>query len=190
MSLYETLKVTPNADADDIKRAYRQRAKETHPDSGGDSARFTEICLAYSILSDPLKKRQYDESGTIDPLGNAIAQFAFDAIIAATVQLSQFGLSPAYANLTAEAANILTNQLAQVKQNRLQALAGLKVVAKYAHRFKTLKGETSLRKLLEAGEARHKQNYDTQVACLQGAIELLKLHRFERDESRAQTRPW
>ena len=47
---WEVLGLAPGADLDAIKRAYRQRALETHPDRGGDEARFLEIQRAYERL--------------------------------------------------------------------------------------------------------------------------------------------
>jgi DnaJ-class molecular chaperone len=62
--LYQTLGVSPDADADAIKRAFRKLAKENHPDTHpGDKAaeeRFKSVSQAYEILSDPEKRRRYD----------------------------------------------------------------------------------------------------------------------------------
>lgn len=64
---YEVLGIDKSADAETIKRAYRQQAKKYHPDlHPGDAAAekcFKEVNEAYSILSDPEKKAQYDQYG-------------------------------------------------------------------------------------------------------------------------------
>jgi curved DNA-binding protein CbpA len=67
MSLYDTLGVSPTASADDIKKAYRRQAMKWHPDRNPDNRsaaeiRFKEIGHAYSVLSDPIKRRAYDEA--------------------------------------------------------------------------------------------------------------------------------
>jgi molecular chaperone DnaJ len=59
-NLYEILGIDRNATQDDIKKAYKKKARETHPDVGGSEEEFKLVNEAYSILSDPQKKNQYD----------------------------------------------------------------------------------------------------------------------------------
>ncbi len=64
---YQTLGVEKGAGDDEIKRAYRKLAKKYHPDMNpGDKAaeqKFKDVNEAYSVLSDPEKKSQYDQFG-------------------------------------------------------------------------------------------------------------------------------
>jgi molecular chaperone DnaJ len=64
---YQTLDVERTASIAEIKKAYRKLARKYHPDlNPGDQAaeaRFKEIQEAYSVLSDPKKKAQYDQFG-------------------------------------------------------------------------------------------------------------------------------
>lgn len=62
-TLYDTLGLDKNASQEDIKSAYREKAKENHPDKGGLAEGMAEISRAYSILSDPRKKERYDTTG-------------------------------------------------------------------------------------------------------------------------------
>ena len=65
-SLYETLGVSENASADEIKKSYRKLARKYHPDINKDESavdKFKEINAAYEVLSDTDKKAQYDQYG-------------------------------------------------------------------------------------------------------------------------------
>lgn len=59
---YEILGVPSSASFANIKRAYRQKAFEYHTDHGGDIDKFNQINKAYSVLSSPLKRNEYDNS--------------------------------------------------------------------------------------------------------------------------------
>jgi molecular chaperone DnaJ len=65
--LYEILGVPRDADDEAIKRAYRRRARELHPDAGGDEEAFKELTASYEILSNPQARANYDRYG--DPRG-------------------------------------------------------------------------------------------------------------------------
>ncbi len=63
---YQTLQVTPRATANEIKRAYRELAKQHHPDLQGTAkATIDQMVLinaAYEVLNDPGRKQDYDRS--------------------------------------------------------------------------------------------------------------------------------
>src|SRR5712671_2522820 len=66
---YAVLGVRRDANAEEIKKAFRRLARELHPDVNPDpktQERFKEINAAYEVLSDPQKKQVYDLGG--DPL--------------------------------------------------------------------------------------------------------------------------
>lgn len=60
---YEVLGVSKNASADELKKAFRRKAIEHHPDKGGDEAKFKEINEAYEVLKDDRKRQRYDQFG-------------------------------------------------------------------------------------------------------------------------------
>ena len=60
-SYYDILGVKRDATDDQIKKAFRKLAAKYHPDAGGDEQKFKEVSEAYTTLSDPEKRKEYDQ---------------------------------------------------------------------------------------------------------------------------------
>ncbi|GAA3338972.1 hypothetical protein GCM10017714_12540 [Curtobacterium pusillum] len=57
---YEVLGVPVTADDDELRRAYRRAARESHPDLGGDARRFRQVQIAWERVGTPAARRAYD----------------------------------------------------------------------------------------------------------------------------------
>lgn len=65
--LYRILRVEKNATQQQIRKAFRKLSKKFHPDvNDGDDTEFKKINNAYHILVDEEKRKQYDETGTVE----------------------------------------------------------------------------------------------------------------------------
>ncbi len=62
MDYYAILNLSPQANSEDIKRAFRRLARQFHPDVAGEGSRerFEQIYQAYQVLSNPEERRRYD----------------------------------------------------------------------------------------------------------------------------------
>lgn len=139
---YTTLGVARDADADTIKKAYRSKAQKTHPDKGGDTAAFADVQKAYDTLSDPDRRKRYDETGSDDQQDyEARVYQAFAQLL-----LSSIDKEPEHVNLVSSMRNHLLGmtmhtqaELSAVKtsiKKREKALKKFKFTADGTGRFK------------------------------------------------------
>ena len=73
-NLYSVLGLSRDAETQEIRTAYKQLAKEHHPDKGGDPEKFKELSEAHEVLSDDSRRRLYDMTGSISEQEHAQAQ--------------------------------------------------------------------------------------------------------------------
>jgi len=64
---YAALGVARDATPEQVRKAHRRAAKRTHPDAGGDPEEFRRVNGAYMVLSDPARRKRYDETGDASP---------------------------------------------------------------------------------------------------------------------------
>lgn len=81
-NLYDLLGVDKNASISEIKKAYRKRVARLHPDHSHSNSydEFVEVAKAYEILSDPDKRKKYDEEGFTGDTIQDSKQVAYEVI--------------------------------------------------------------------------------------------------------------
>ncbi|MBB3610043.1 DnaJ domain-containing protein [Rhizobium sp. BK602] len=77
---YDILGIGRDASDEQIKAAYRKRAKAAHPDSGGDTEAFGRLQKAYELLLDPVRRKLFDDTGYDVELTDAVDLQALVAI--------------------------------------------------------------------------------------------------------------
>ena len=110
MNPYDELGVSVHATSEEIRQKYRTLAQIHHPDKGGDEEKFKRIKFAYEILSDPLRRKEYDTTGKFgidvsikDEALHNLAQILFSIIQ---------NFNPEQDNLI----QLLTNRVTELKQ--------------------------------------------------------------------------
>lgn len=63
---YEELGLARDASTMDVRRAYRRKAKDAHPDRGGKADDFNRIRRAMTVLTDPARRERFDSTGAAD----------------------------------------------------------------------------------------------------------------------------
>lgn len=121
---YEVLDVPRTATAQEIKRAYRKKAKSAHPDTGGSAEEFTRLAHSQLILLDPTRRTKFDNTGTIDPTepDNALASAVsiivgfFNTVVQQHV--SSNGADPTKVDLVAEARKAFNQNIASFEKEK------------------------------------------------------------------------
>lgn len=80
---YDILGVPQSATPSEIKSAYRRRARETHPDisKATDADAFQSVVRAYGVLSDPAKRKRFDETGDFEEIDHVAERKAAMSVL-------------------------------------------------------------------------------------------------------------
>ena len=85
MNYYEILGVKKDASKEEIDQAYRQKARELHPDMNPDpkaTDQFKKVNEAFEILNHPLKRAEYDLHAKVGGAGPSVGRYAYDDMMA------------------------------------------------------------------------------------------------------------
>lgn len=125
--LYALLGVPRTASLSAIKTAFRSKAKDSHPDLGGDPEAFHLLKLAYDVLTDEAARRHYDETGETpsDRVANAADEARFRTLVGDMMMtMIAQGNSPTFFNVLDEMGTTLAVQIRAADQ-QLASLTAL-----------------------------------------------------------------
>lgn len=174
MTLYDSLGLDSSASLDEVKRAYRSRAKQAHPDAGGTAEEFAELSRAYLVLSDPERRARYDATGDEDRAPEN-APLAF--LVQIVVTLATQAPDPLAVDLVAQARQQLERGILDCENAAVVGRRNASNWKKVAARFKTGKKSALLKRALEDLGARAEQEVrlaESQVALRREAFALLQ----------------
>lgn len=190
MSLYEELGVAKDASTEDIKRAYRKRSRETHPDHGGDAEEFKALAVAYRVLSDQERRARYDKGESPESI---------TAAPRTEEQQAQEILAKMLAEMVAKDVDLKHRDLVDLMRKNLQE--GIRTFEKQAkaHRDKSAKCRDALKRISggEEGTCPIRGSLNAQIAGLdhaaaqgeeqarigQKAVEFLKAYSYQAEKA-------
>lgn len=118
MSHYETLGIQPDADPDEVKRAYRRKSQKVHPDRGGSDAEQAAVNRAYEVVSDPTRREEYDRTGE-----DGTAQSVYEEAREVVLKLFAHALDQGAANPVLFARQMLMSHVSGFEGQRARLLS-------------------------------------------------------------------
>lgn len=180
--LYRELAVEPDATPAEIDKAYRQRARTAHPDAGGTAEAFHALSHAYAILSDPDRRKAYDETGFEGELTDDIVTRAMERIHALVASVLESDLPFETVDLITPIRDTLTKQKADIGAGIRKLERQAKRAEAMAARFRKREGDNIIRKVLERRAADTREQAEKtrrEEAIFAKAIELLADYSFD-----------
>lgn len=190
MNPYKILNVKEAASAENIKKAYREKAKETHPDAGGTNEDFQRLSAAYAVLSDPKARKRYDRTGSTAPKPNVREQAKTKLaglmikIIERHAKMTADKGSPIYWDLKGEILAALHGE----RDGNKAKLENVRTSIKYVRRIeaKLKKGDGFLNAVLleqVKGMESLVEGIRTELSITKKAIRIMERYKFEPDKT-------
>ena len=172
--LYTVLGVARDANLATIRRAFRKKVRSCHPDSGGSAEAFNELKTAYDVLSDPVRRQRYDETGEFGD------QASGDPHQAKVIEALSTGLDQAlltlnksngwrYSDIIPMTIKILAASLSEAERHKQSFEATRDQAKSIKDRFRNSAGEN----LMEIVVARRISACSHRIALLEGHINII-----------------
>lgn len=188
-NLYDALHITPDADSETIKTAYRKMAAKTHPDTGGSVESFALVKHAYDILSDDERRKKYDTTGDASEnqpnnqmtmVLETVQRFMEQTFTAIDSQ----NRDPLKCDVIAMMLAAIQEETAKTEKAISDGAAALGNAEKIQIRFTVKEGENYIVKMMQwkLDSFRKKQEaLTTHLELLHKAQEIVSLHSFAKD---------
>ncbi len=185
-NLYDILGVDKNATAEEIKEAFRNSAKDNHPDVGGSAEKMAEANHAYSVLINPQKRERYDSTGEdydipFDERFSAFVNEVFMSIVEQAEDVDHYDLIEEFKNKTDQ----IENNIIKNKREYEKKLTKFNKVAK---RIKTSKRDY-ISNVLQAQIDDFKKKIkacESDFQFIKSCKEILEGYNYEFDEVQEQ----
>ena len=185
--LYDILGVENDADSKAIKRAYRGKAKQAHPDGGGSTEAFEKVNEAYAVLTDQRRRAKYDATGKVDEKQTEGLAFvrAMHILTKMFMDVVEKDVDLARLDLTGDMKDKVEGELAALRRainrdDRRRARA-----AGAAKRFKAKAGKNNVLSpmfaKMESDLERHLANLRAEEEAFKMALDILAQHDWTRD---------
>ncbi len=187
MDPYEILNLGKDATSDDVKKAYRDRAKEAHPDTGGSADKFALVKLAADILGDEERRKKFDETGSTDESSPDNAQSAIHSEIAWALAMSMqqaemSGMVLEQVDIVDQMDKYLQQKLISAKTDHGTATKTMDKLNRVKGRFKVNQGRNILSDMIQTqinNVVSTIANIDRSIESGTGALALLEGYEFE-----------
>lgn len=141
--LYAALGVAPTASTEEVRAAYKRRAKRAHPDAGGARQDFEKITRARNVLVDPRRRERYDRDGAADDAPDNREAGAVQTVVqAVNVVIDEYAknnIDPATRDVAADARTSIRDFIAQVEAAQRKGRDAARRKRGLAKRFRTKK---------------------------------------------------
>jgi curved DNA-binding protein CbpA len=176
--LYAILGVARDADTAAIRKAYRKASKRAHPDGDGSPEKFRAVSRAMEVLSDPARRKAYDETGNMDdkPVDNSESELMglvsglLDQVLKG---LDEQGVPFENCDLIQRMKSVASNRQTEIHQHRAAIKEALAKQRKILKRF-TLKKKSDTENRMESLIAGRLAWLEGQFAMAQRNLDALR----------------
>ena len=174
---YDILGLDGNATPDEIKAAYKKKAKKAHPDQGGSSDKFTRIKQASLVLLDPTRRKRFDEDGFVEDdkpdnlTSTAMERIAGFFVNTINASMDGRGIDLNQLDIVAGADAYFEQELASIRNNIMKVQAQIRQFEKASNRLKSKRKNDIIKAMLN----NHTKSLKKLVAANEGELRVLSL---------------